>query len=85
MRDKGILDGDVVIVRQQDHARDGDTVVALLGDDATVKTYRRTPEGVDLVPGNPEYHVRHVTGSEDFRILGVVMGLVRPPAGTRQG
>ncbi len=84
MRDKGILDGDVVVVRQQDHARDGDTVVALVDDDATVKTYRRTAEGVDLVPGNPEFEVKHVTGKEDFRILGVVLGLVRPPPGIRR-
>lgn len=80
MRDRGILAGDLVIVRQQDHARDGDTVVALLGDDATVKTYRRTAEGVDLIPANPDFSVKKVRPDEDFRVLGVVVGLIRPQA-----
>jgi len=77
MKDRGILDGDLVVVRQQPHARTGDAVVALLGDDATLKTFRRTDEGVDLVPENPEFEVRHVGPDDDFQVLGVVVGLVR--------
>ncbi len=84
MRDRGILDGDLVIVRPQEHAREGDAVVALVGDDATVKTFRRNGEGVDLVPENPEFDVLHVGPHDDFRVLGVVTGLVRSPAGTRR-
>jgi repressor LexA len=84
MRDRGILPGDLVVVHKQEHARDGDAVVALLGDDATVKTFRRTPEGVDLVPENPDFEVRHVGPDDDFRVLGVVIGLVRPPGGPRR-
>jgi repressor LexA len=80
MKDRGILDGDLVIVRQQLHARTGDAVVGLIGDDATLKTFRRTDEGVDLVPENPEFSVRHVGPDEDFRVLGVVIGLVRAPS-----
>jgi len=71
-------------VHKQEHARDGDAVVALLGDDATVKTFRRTADGVDLVPENPDFEVRHVGPDEDFRVLGVVVGLVRPPGGPRR-
>jgi len=53
-------------------------VVALVGDDATVKTYRRTEEGVDLEPENAEFQTLHVGPQDDFRVLGVVVGLVRP-------
>jgi len=84
MRDRGILHGDLVVVHAQEHARDGDAVVALLGDDATVKTFRRTAEGVDLVPENPDFDVRHVGADDDFRVLGVVVGLVRPPGGLQR-
>jgi repressor LexA len=78
MKERGILDGDLVVVRSQDHAREGDAVVALVGDDATVKTYRRTEEGVDLVPENADFQTLHVGPHDDFRVLGVVVGLVRP-------
>lgn len=77
MKDRGILDGDLVVVRQQPHARTGDAVVALIGHDATLKTFRRTDEGVDLVPENPDFDVLHVGPDDDFRVLGVVVGLVR--------
>jgi len=80
MRDRGILDGDLVVVRKQEYARDGDAVVALVGDDATLKTCRRSGEGVDLVPENPEFSVVHVGPHEDFRVVGVVVGLVRSPS-----
>jgi repressor LexA len=85
MRDRGILDGDLVIVRQQEHAREGDAIVALIGDDATVKTYRRSGDGVDLVPANPDFEVRHVGPHDDFRVLGVVTGLVRSSSGGARG
>ena len=63
MRDAGILDGDVVIVRRDLPARDGDVVVALVGDEATVKTLRlvaerhgrRTRRHVELHPANPAF------------------------------
>ena len=82
MRDRGILDGDLVIVRQQEHAREGDAIVALVGDDATVKTYRRSGDGCDLVPANPDFDVLHIGPHDDFRVLGVVTGLVRSPSGS---
>ena len=83
MRDCGILDGDIVIVRSQQHARDGDRVVALIGDDATVKTYRSVEGGAELVPENPDFEVRRVGPEDDFRIAGIVTGLIRPPGARR--
>jgi repressor LexA len=82
MIEAGILDGDVVVVRRQEHAANGDVVVALVGDDdtadeATVKTFHREPDGrIRLQPENsalePLYpaHV-HVLG----RVTGVFRSL----------
>jgi repressor LexA len=83
MKDRGILHGDLVVVRKQEHARDGDAVVALVGSDATVKTYRRREDAVDLVPANPDFQTLTVGPDDDFRLVGVVVGLVRPMGPTR--
>ena len=77
MRDRGIFDGDLVVVHPQEHARTGDAVVALIGDDATLKTFRRTDEGVELVPENPEFSILRVGPDDAFKVLGVVVGVVR--------
>ena len=55
MRDVGIASGDVVIVRRQQSAHDGEIVVALLEDEATVKTYYRENDHVRLQPENPDF------------------------------
>jgi repressor LexA len=77
MIDAGVLEGDVVIVRQRDQARPGDMVVALLGDEATVKYYRPRGDRIELVPANPKYEPIRVTSETEFRILGVVTGVLR--------
>ena len=84
MRDRGIHDGDVVVVRKQEHARDGDAVVALVGGDATVKTYRRVGDVVELVPENPDFTPLRVGPDDDLKLVGVVVGLVRPMGGPRR-
>jgi repressor LexA len=79
MVDAGILDGDVVVVRRQETARDGEIVVALAGDDesadeATVKRFYREGERVRLQPENramEPIYARHV------QILGKVVGVFR--------
>ncbi len=56
MRDMGIFDGDVVVVRQTHTIRQGDIVVALVDNETTVKTYYAAPDArVELRPANPEY------------------------------
>ena len=70
----GILDGDLVIVRQQSEALNGQIVVALIGDVATVKRLRFDRDGVWLLPENPAFEP--IDGRE-ARILGRVVGLVR--------
>jgi repressor LexA len=55
MRNAGIADGDIVIARKQNTASDGDIVVALIGEEATVKKFYREVDGVRLEPDNPDY------------------------------
>jgi len=80
MVDAGILDGDLVVVRRQDDARDGEVVVALVGDDesadeATVKTFRRDPDGrVRLQPENTALEPIY---ADHVQILGKVTGVLR--------
>ena len=75
MTGAGILDGDIVIVRRQPDARTGDIVVALLGDEATVKRLSLRGKEVWLLPENPAYDP--IDGSE-CSILGLVVALYRP-------
>ena len=74
MTGAGILDNDLVIVRQDMQARNGDIVIALLEDEATCKTLRITPDGVWLMPENPAYPPIDGTGCQ---ILGVVRAVYR--------
>ena len=55
MRDAGIGNGDIVVARRQSTAADGQIVVALLGDEATVKKFYRESKGFRLEPANPEF------------------------------
>ena len=70
----GILPGDLVVVRRQPEARSGEIVVALLEDEATVKTLSRKDGQIWLLPENPDYEP--IDGT-DCRILGKVVGVVR--------
>jgi repressor LexA len=74
MIDAGILEGDYVVVRQQDTATDGDIVVALVGEEATVKRFFRESDHVRLQPENP---TMEPIRSADVSILGRVVGLFR--------
>lgn len=77
MIDAGILAGDYVIVRSQEDARAGEIVVALVGDEATVKYYRPREDSVELVPANAKYEPIVVAEESEFRILGTVRGVIR--------
>lgn len=74
MINKGILDGDQVIVAQQDTARNGDMVVALIEDSATVKTFYKEDNYYRLQPENDTMKPIIV---EDVQILGKVVGIFR--------
>lgn len=76
MKDAGILHGDVVVVRRQPHAAPGDIVVALVGDEATVKTFRVRRGRVELHAENPSYETI-VPDPSDLRLLGKVIEVRR--------
>jgi repressor LexA len=75
MRDAGILDGDVVAVRRQDHAENGQIIVAMIGEEATVKRFQRADDHVLLIAENPDFAPIEVR--EDFRVAGRVVGVLR--------
>jgi len=78
MRDAGILDGDLLAVQRSADAKNGDIVVARLGDDVTVKRLRRTTKGIELVPENPDFDTLLVPpDAEDFALEGIAVGLIR--------
>lgn len=77
MRDVGIMDGDLLAVKACHEARNGQIIVARLGDDVTVKRLRRTAQGVELLPENPDYPVIVVHPGEPFVIEGLAVGLIR--------
>lgn len=81
MIDAGIHSGDYVIVRQQEQATSGDMVVALLEEEATVKYYRPRGQRIELVAANPKYSPIVVEPGTEFRILGVVRGVLRTVGG----
>jgi len=76
MSGAGILPGDVVVVRRQSTAASGDIVVALVGDEATVKRLRRVRGRAELHPANPEF-APIVPAQGELVILGVVIEVRR--------
>jgi repressor LexA len=74
MKDAGIIEGDHVVVHSQDTARDGDIVVALLGEEATVKRFFREPDHIRL---QPENETMEPIRSKEVKVLGKVVGLLR--------
>ncbi len=74
MKDAGILEGDYVVVRPQDSAQDGEVVVALLGEEATVKRFFREPDHIRL---QPENEAMEPIRSKEVKVLGRVVGLLR--------
>ncbi|MCW5238965.1 transcriptional repressor LexA [Verminephrobacter eiseniae] len=77
MRDAGIIDGDLLAVQATREARNGQIIVARLGDDVTVKRLRRTASTIELLPENPDYPVIVVQPGEPFEIEGLAVGLIR--------
>jgi repressor LexA len=76
MVDEGIRDGDVLIIRKQDHADNGQTVVAQIEGEATIKKFYQRDGRVELRPANEELKPL-VVPAEKVEIIGVVVGLFR--------
>lgn len=77
MIEAGINDGDVVVIREQDSAENGDIIVALVeGHEATLKRYRRKGAMIALEAANPAYETR-ILPEESVRVQGRLVGLIR--------
>jgi repressor LexA len=74
MKDAGILEGDFVVVRPAEEARDGEIVVTLIDDEATVKRFFREKDHVRLQPENKSMKPIR---TKDLRLLGRVVGVFR--------
>lgn len=78
MRDAGILDGDLLAVKKSETAKNGQIVVARLGDDVTVKRYQRNGNQIELIAENPDFkNIRVSELDEDFTLEGLAVGLLR--------
>ena len=77
MRDAGIMDGDLLAVQSTREARNGQIVVARLGDDVTVKRFHRHQDQIELHAENPDYPTIVVHPGEAFEIEGLAVGLIR--------
>lgn len=77
MKDDGILPGDLLIVRKQETAQNGQTVVAMVNQEATVKTYFKKAAHIELHPANAAMQPIVVQPSDAFRIEGLVIGIIR--------
>lgn len=78
MRDIGILEGDLIAVKKTEKARDGQIIVARLGDDVTVKRFKKVGQSVELISENPDFApIRVNRESDNFQIEGLVVGLLR--------
>ena len=73
----GIMEGDYVVIRKQTAAQNGETVVALIDGEATIKRYHRKKDSIQLIAANPAYSPIEVRSGQEFRILGVLSGLIR--------
>jgi repressor LexA len=78
MRDAGIMDGDLLAVQKAKDAKNGQIVVARLGDEVTVKRFKRGRSGIELSPENPDFETIHVPpDTADFELEGLAVGLIR--------
>lgn len=85
MKDADILDRDLLAVHRTHQARNGQVVVARIGDEATVKYYRRQGQRVQLEPANPEYSPIEIDLREqEFAIEGLATGVIRTALQSRR-
>ncbi len=76
MNDAGINDGDLVLIRQQAQANNGDKVVALIDDEATIKEYHHNGKLVVLKPKSKSSKYQPIILTDDFKIQGVVEAVI---------
>ena len=81
MKDDGILPGDLIVVRKQETAQNGQTIVALVNHEATIKTYFKKATHIELHPANAAMEPIVVQSTDAFHIEGIVVGVIRHCSG----
>ncbi len=76
MNEAGINDGDLLLIRQQPIAENGDKVVALVDDEATVKEFHRNGEVIVLKPRSKNKNHKPIILTRDFQVQGVVVSVI---------
>lgn len=77
MIEDGIFDGDVIVCRHQQNANQGQTVVAVIEGEATVKRYYKKANAIELHPANERLKPFSIGPDKEFKIAGIVVGLIR--------
>ena len=78
MRDEGILDGDWLVVHRTREAKNGQIVVARIGDEVTVKRYKLRGRKAELIPANPDFQTLHFDLTrQSLEIEGIAVGVIR--------
>ena len=77
MKDIGILDGDLLAVKHAKDAKNGQIVVARIGDEVTVKRFRRSGDLIELIPENINFSIVRIEPGQVFEIEGLAVGLIR--------
>ena len=77
MIDDGILNGDYIIAKKVQVAQPGDTVIASIDGEATLKRFYIGSNGIELHPRNNKYNVIHVNESDEFIIQGKLVAVIR--------
>ena len=77
MIDDQVRDGDYIIVKRTETAHNGETVVALVNHEATLKRYYMGDKGIELHPQNSDFDIIHVKPADDFQINGIVLAVFR--------
>ncbi|MAW07364.1 MAG: repressor LexA [Halobacteriovoraceae bacterium] len=76
MIDAGIIDKDVVIIEKSDNPKNGQIVAAIIEGEATLKTFKKTRNNIQLIPANRNYETILLSNG-DLQIAGVLVGLIR--------
>jgi repressor LexA len=77
MVNEGILEGDIVVIRQKDSADNGQIVVAMIDNEATIKRFYKKRSGIELHSANEKYAPILVKSDQNFHIEGIFCGLLR--------
>lgn len=72
-----IMDGDIVIIKRQSSAHNGQTVVAMVDKEATIKRFYQKKMHIELHPANANFEIIKVNKTADFKILGILTSVIR--------